>query len=171
MFREGGNRVQQSPKDYQTDWLPNYYYGYLSKDYATGKVKGFNGFMYGAERTYPTVAGQLVATVHKDGERFHGATPDGRDPHLGDPKVNDLVDKIRVEFDLKKQQDLVQELIRYLAQKAYNIPATISNLNYALNWPVVGNAGLYRTYAAGNGPAETSLHWWIDDTQPPLKKA
>jgi peptide/nickel transport system substrate-binding protein len=168
MFAEAGIRSKPDARDYQTDWLPNIYWGYLSKEFAEGKKKGFNGFMYGLERTYPTVATQLAATVHKDGERFHGMTPDGKSAHLGDPKVNDLVDKAKVEFDLKKQQDIVHEIIRYVAQKAYNVPATFARQSFDLTWPVIGNYGVFRTYNSGSSAGESRLNWWVDTSKPPL---
>ena len=170
MFSPAGIRAKPDARDYQTDWLPNIYWGYLSKEFAEGKKKGFNGFMYALERTYPTVATQLAATLHKDGERFHGLTPDGRSAHLGDPRLNDMVDKVKVEFDMKKQQDMVHEVIRYVAQKAYNVPATYARLAFDLSWPVIGNYGVYRTYNSGSTVGESRLNWWIDDTKAPLGK-
>jgi ABC-type transport system substrate-binding protein len=169
MLAEAGFRAKIEPKEYQTDYLPNYYFGYVSKDYIAGKVKGYNGMVYGLDRGYPTVASQMAATQHKDGPRFRGMTPDGKNAHLGDPKINDLIDKIKVEFDLQKQQSLVQELIRYEAQQCYYFPATYSRLNYGLDWPVIGNLGVYRSYNASNPVGETTLHWWQDDSQAPLK--
>ncbi len=171
MLAENGWKLKINPKEYSNDYLPNYYWSYLSKDFAAGAKKGFNGFLYGLERGYPTVAGQLAATVHKDGERFHGGSVDGKSAHLGDPKVNDAVDKIRQEFDLKKQQDLVQDLIRYMAQMCYNVPSSYAALGFNLNWPVIGNYGVHRTYNSGNTISEVTLNWWIDDTKAPLAKS
>jgi peptide/nickel transport system substrate-binding protein len=169
MFADGGIRARPQPKEYSSDWLPNYYYGYLSKEYAAGKAKGFNGFLYGLERGYPTVAAQMAATVHKDGERFHGLTPDGQNPHLGDPQVNALVEKMKTEFDLGRQQGLAHDLIKYMAERAYNVPASYARLNFTLDWPVIRNLGVYRTYNSPNPVVERYLSWWLDETQPPLK--
>ena len=88
MLAEGGIRLKQDPKEYQTDWLPGYYYGY-----AQGEKKGSNGMIYIAERSYPTVAGQLFATMHKDGPRFHGMSPNGLNAKDGDPQVNSMIDE------------------------------------------------------------------------------
>jgi ABC-type transport system substrate-binding protein len=170
MFAQGGVRVKPEGKDYQTDWLPNIYFGYLTNEVARGTKKGFNGIMYGLERAYPTVATQLAATMHKDGERFHGLTPDGNDAHLGDPMLNGMVDRVKVEFDMEAQQRMVQEIIRYTAEKAYNVPATFARLNFDVNWPVIGNYGAYRTYNSGNVVSESLIHWWLDESQPPLQR-
>jgi peptide/nickel transport system substrate-binding protein len=167
MLSEGGIKVKQSPHDYQTDYLPNYYYAY-----AAGKTTGFNGIIWGAERGYPTVASQIFATMHKDGPRFHGMTPDGKEAWKGDPKVNSMIEQIRTEFDLKKQQSLVQDFIRYMTGQAYNIPYPVDTLGFGAYWPVIGNLGVLRTYAGGNGVVETAgASWWIDTSKPPLAKA
>lgn len=165
MVAEGGVRFKQDPKDYQTDYLPNYYYGY-----AAGNTKGFNGMIYGAERGYPTVASQIFATMHKDGPRFHGMTPNGLNPAQGDAQVNSMIDKIRQEFDLAKQQSLVNEFIRYMTGKAYNIPYPVSTLGFGTYWPCVANQSVYRTYAGGNAVTEQySNYVWLDTTKPPFK--
>jgi ABC-type transport system substrate-binding protein len=171
MFTQGGVRGKPEGKDYNTEWLPNIYWGYLSKEFAEGKKKGYNGIMYGLERGYPTVAAQLAATLHKDGERFHGLTPDGKNAHLGDPKLNDQIEKVKLEFDLKKQQGMVQDIIRYVAQRAYNVPATYARLAFDLTWPVIGNYGVFRTYNSGNVIGESRLNWWINDAAPPVGKS
>jgi ABC-type transport system substrate-binding protein len=163
MFNEGGIRTKLQPKDYQTDYLPNYYYSY-----AAGNTKGFNGIIYGAERGYPTVSSQVFATMHKDGPRFHGMTPNGQNAHMGDPEVNSMIDSIRTEFDLEKQQKLVADFIRSMTKKAYNIPYPFAALGYGLYWPVIQNLQVYDTYAGGNPVTETALHWWLDTTKPPL---
>jgi ABC-type transport system substrate-binding protein len=164
MLAEGGIRLKQEPKDYQTDYLPNYYYGY-----AAGNTRGFNGMVYGAERGYPTVASQIFATMHKDGPRFHGMSPNGQSAHLGDPQVNSMIEKIRQEFDLEKQQSLVQDFIRFMAQKSYNVPYPVSTLGFGTYWPCVANQSVYRTYAGGNSVTETYGNYvWIDQTKPPF---
>jgi len=167
MMSEGGIKFKQDPKDYQTDYLPNYYYGY-----AAGNTKGFNGMIYGAERGYPTVASQIFATMHKDGPRFHGMTPNGLNAAQGDPQVNSMIDKIRQEFDLAKQQSLVNDFIRYMTGKAYNIPFPVSGLTFGTYWPCVANQSVYRTYAGGAATVETYGNYvWIDTTKPPFKPA
>jgi peptide/nickel transport system substrate-binding protein len=163
MFNDGGIRAKQQPKDYQSDYLPNYYYAY-----ANGNTKGFNGILYGAERSYPTLAAQLYATMHRNGPRFHGMTPTGERAWEGDPQVNRMIEDMRAQFDLAKQQAQAQDFARYMTGKAYNIPFPYSALGYGLYWPVVGNLQAYDTFVGGNPVTETALHWWIDDTKPPL---
>ncbi|HXH22935.1 MAG TPA: ABC transporter substrate-binding protein [Dehalococcoidia bacterium] len=164
MFNDGGLKTKSDPREYQNDWLPNFYYGYAAGN------KGFTGVKWMAERTYPTVASQLFATLHKDGPRFVGMTPTGNNAQQGDPKVNADVEKIRNEFDLEKQQALVHDLLRYMAGKAYYIPVQfpVGTPGFSLYWPCVSNLGAYVGFAGSNTAAETGLHLWIDTTKPPL---
>jgi peptide/nickel transport system substrate-binding protein len=166
MFSDGGIRARQSPKDYQTDYLPNYYYAY-----AAGNTKGFNGIIYGAERSYPTLSSQLYATMHRAGPRFHGMTPNGERAWEGDPQVNQMIERIRTEFDLERQQDLSQEFARFMTGKAYNVPFPFDALGYGLYWPAIGNLQVFDTFVGGNAVSETALHWWVDDSKPPVGRS
>lgn len=163
----GGLKPKAQPIPYQ-QYFDNYYLGYLSKDFAAGTKKGFNGLIYGAEKVYPSVSAQMFGTMHRDGSVFHGMTPDGKNAHLGDPKVNDLIDKLKLETERAKQQDLTHELIRYMTGQAYNIPRPATSKNFNVWWPVIGNLGVYSNYAGGNTVVEPSFHWWIDSSQPPV---
>ncbi|HLF79891.1 MAG TPA: ABC transporter substrate-binding protein [Dehalococcoidia bacterium] len=166
-FEAGGFKAKSQPIPYQT-YYENYYLGYLSKDFAAGTKKGFNGVIYGAEKTYPTVPAQLFGTLHKDGAIFHGLTPDGAKAHLGDPKLNDMIEKVKLETERNKQQALVHDVIRYATGQAYNIPRPATSKNFNVWWPVIGNLGVYPNYSGGHLLIEPSFNWWIDTTKPPL---
>src|SRR5581483_5921407 len=149
-------------------YFNDYYLGYLPSKWARGEAKSFNGIIYGAEKRYPTVAAQMYATMNSNGALFHGMTPHGKNAHLGDPKVNDLTDRMRLEFYLQKRQTLTHELIRYMTQQFYDIPRPGTSKNYHLYWPVIQNLGVYRTYPGGNAVQETTVNWWYDPTKPPV---
>jgi peptide/nickel transport system substrate-binding protein len=128
-------------------------------DGVTYRVAGIGGFVDIGEKLYSefnTGGGQL----------FIGFDPDGKGTYAGDPRTQDLTDKMRSEFDQKKRIALVQDLQRYNAAKQYStlLPGGAAGLNLA--WPIVRNRGVYRT----------SLHWplnhfeWLDETKAPLKK-
>jgi ABC-type transport system substrate-binding protein len=170
MLTESGVRARLDPRDYQNDWVPNYHYGY-TKAYDKNRTsyKGFNGIIYRAVTGYPTPALQIFSNMNANGSRFEGATPNGQNPQNGDPAVNDLTNKIRREFDVKKQQDYAHELQRTLAKASYHVPyGPYAALGVGVYWPVIGNLGVYRGAPAGSPAAETAIHWWIDDTQKPL---
>jgi peptide/nickel transport system substrate-binding protein len=168
MQEMGGIRLKQVPKDYQSDYLENIYYAYTPGHAA----KGHDAVQFSAERSYPTLASNMFAIMHKDGARFHGMTPNGLNPKDGDPQVNSLIEKIKVEFDLQKQQSLAQELAKYMAQQQYNIPFPTSTLGFGTYWPCIGNLGLYHTYVGGSATVETYAPYvWLDQTKPPFKSS
>jgi hypothetical protein len=66
----------------------------------------------------------------------------------------------------------VQDFQKMMAKKVYRIPdGSFSALGFSLSWPVIGNYGVYRTWQGGVAATETALHYWVDDSQPPLKRA
>lgn len=167
MLREGANvEASLEVKDYAGDYFTNYYYGH-----AGGNQKSFNGMIYGREFGYPSAAVQMFSVQHARGPRFHGGSPDGNNPHLGDPKVNDLIDKIRVEFDVKKQYDLTHEMLRYWTGQSYMFPSPPHTaLAYSLNWPILQNLGVYRAYTGNNSRTAAYANYWLDETKPPVSR-
>jgi len=172
LLSQGGINTKPGPKEYQTDWLPNYHYAYTLAANAGKTINGFNGIAYRAVSGYPTVASQIFQNLHRDGAEFEGSTASGRSPEQGDPEVNTLIEKIKQEFDLKKQQTLVADFQHMMAEKAYSIPnLPYTTLAFSVNWPVIGNLGVYRSWPGGAGSVtEGNLYWWIDDSKPPLAK-
>jgi len=82
------------------------------------------------------------------------------------------------ETDLKRQQTLIQDIARYCADQAYVVPRPGAVKGLSLNWPVIGNEGLWNTAGvgipggfagSGNPFVETRIHWWYDASQPPAK--
>ena len=168
MLQAGGIKLTHRSFPYQ-QYRDTYYDAYLSKGYAAGTKKGFNGINHRALRSFPTVAAGLYGTFHKDGGFFQGSTPDGKNPHLGDPKVMDLIDKIKAEPDLKKQQGLVHDVTKYLAGQVYSVPRPASVKAFSLWWPAIGNLGMTSMYAGGgNVIQEERRDWWVDTSKPPL---
>ena len=79
--------------------------------------------------------------------------------------------KLRVEFDVKQQQSLAQDLQRYLAGQSYNFVSPPQNaLAFSLYWPIVQNVGVYRPYTGYNIITAQQVNYWLDETKAPLKK-
>jgi ABC-type transport system substrate-binding protein len=175
MFREAGFDVELRLLP-ESEHFNNYFLGYAVKDPATGKAKGFNGVNMIVDRSGPTAPALLYATLHKDSGTYKGVSPDGRNVEEGDPKLNELIDKMRVEFDLAKQQSLAHEVQRHVAGEAYLIPNAASVKAFQLIWPALANAGLFNIFgvtdptpvAAGASWREQCLYWWIDSSKPPF---
>jgi ABC-type transport system substrate-binding protein len=131
--------------------------------YALGNKHGFNGAMLRGGRGGGTSLLSIIAGCHPSGQVFHGMTPDGNNAAAGDPKVTEMIERIRQEFDTEKQNSMFHEMIRYYTQQSYTIPRPSTSKSFGLWWPVIGNLGTWRP----NGIDE----WWIDATKPPLARA
>ncbi len=172
-LNDGGIRAKLGPKEYQNDWLPNYHYAYCLQWRAGKPIVGFDGIAFRAVSGYPTVASQIFQNLHRDGAEFEGATVSGASPEQGDPEINGLIEKIKREFDIKKQQELSQEFQRTMAKRSYSVPnLPFATLAFTLNWPVIGNQSVWRSWPGGAGSVtESNLEQWIDDSKPPIGKA
>jgi ABC-type transport system substrate-binding protein len=170
MFPEAGIRSKDSPREYQNEWLPKYYYGYSTPGSGGNKPPGYNGMVWEPGTPYPTLATQLFAHNHKDGIRFVGMSATGQDAHLGDPQVNNLIEKLKQEFDAKAQQSLVKDFQQYIAKQMYYLPDYQAG-SFVLAWPVVSNYLLWRNWSGGVAQAEGDLNLWLDETRPPIGKA
>jgi hypothetical protein len=135
-----------------------------SKD---GGLYNFSGVTLRAGRAWGSVAAQLFGTLHKDGSIYAGMSPTNT-YELGDPKVNDLTEKIKLEYDVRKQQDLIHELIRYITGEATAISQPTTSKAYVVTWPALANFGVYASYPGGARAAEYMTNWWIDSTKAPL---
>jgi len=172
MLRDGAINASLIPHDYQNDWQPNYNFAYTSVASPGKPLSGFPGIAFRFINNYPTPAMQLFSTLHRAGGRFHGFSPDGKNPHLGDPDLNRMLEEMRRDFDIKKQQAYAQDIARLVARKAYVIPMLpFAALNFGLTWPVVGNLGVFRGWPGGSPVTETALHQWLDATKPPLAES
>ena len=158
---DAGFKTKILNPDYQTEWLPKYYYG----------KGGFSGIALGADNPEPDPGVFMFARFHPSGPRFKGFSPDGSDPSKGDPQVTAMIDKIRQEFDTDKRKQIAKEYQQYMAKAMYAVPFPGQAAGFSLTWPCVGNAGVFLSgsqYAAG---METVIHLWLDTTKPPISKA
>jgi ABC-type transport system substrate-binding protein len=171
MFIDGGLKPKLDPVTNPTQYQDDYYYGYQNPGYANGTKKGYSGAAMGQERPFATIAIMVFGLLHKDGPFYKGMSPDGKNLKDGDSKVNDLAQKIKVEFDLKKQTDLTHELIKYFTGQSYYIPQPSSAKGFGLWWPVIGNLNAWSNGVSPNVWTENRLPWWIDASKPPLGKA
>ena len=178
MFGDAGFKVTQVPLSPGEMASKDYYGAYSAKD-ANGKAKGYTGVMQAIKRSGPTVAATFYAMFHKDSGDYQGVSPDGRNVEQGDPKLNELIEKMKVEFDEKKAQTLFYDAQRLIAGQAYVVPNAGSVKTFGIAWPAVGNMGVFNSYGSptpgGTGVtaswAEQYHSWWVDSTKAPLNKA
>ena len=170
MFLEGGMKAEMRGLPYE-QFKDQYYEAYFGPSFASGKTKGFNGMVHLANPAASTLASHLFTFVHKDGGRFHGMSPDGKNPQNGDPKLNADIEKIRAEFDRDKQVALTHDLIRYFTQQSYYLPRPGQVQGFTVTWPALADYATYLRPPSDNQWSGRDIYWWIDDTKAPLAKA
>ncbi len=171
MMSDAGLKPQMTGQTY-ANWIPNFYQAYNKANYTAGRAKGYIGTQQIAERPYVSAANLLVGSFHSDGGNFHGLTPDGKSPEKGDPKLDDMINQIKNEFDTSKQQSIMKDLQRYATGQAYAIPAPMIAKAFTITWPVIGNYNMYARWAQDNASySEEYLNWWIDTSKPPIAKS
>jgi ABC-type transport system substrate-binding protein len=167
MVLDGGLKGSQKGLVYE-QFKDIYYEAYYGPSVASGKTKGFNGMVHLADPATPTAASFYFTFVHKNGGRFHGLTPDGKNAHMGDPKLNDMIDKLKLEFDRSKQIEQSHEIIRYFTGQSYYIPRATGVPVMTLSWPALENVGVYQQSPGESLWNERNLHWWINSNKAPL---
>jgi peptide/nickel transport system substrate-binding protein len=169
MFEEVGLRAQMRGHPY-AQWLNNYHYGYIPSNYQAGTVSGFNGIGLAAERQRYTPALSLFGLMHPQGDAFHGAVrPDGTGPAIeGDPALNDLLERLRLEVDREASIGLTHDVIRYATENAIYVPKPGHSKLLTLWWPIIANNNVFNSSAVGpNIWAETRINWWLDSSKRP----
>jgi ABC-type transport system substrate-binding protein len=169
MMQETGFKAKLVGIPYAT-WKPQYHDSYIPAFYNTGRTKGFTGIGLKAERQRYTPAFSIYGNFHPEGDAPHGATVDGNNAVKGDPKLNDMLAKMRLETDKNKAQAGMKEVQRYMAQQAYSVPKPSNSIPFTVWWPALGNVLSFTSSPVGaNRWAEHNLYWWIDQTKPPFK--
>jgi ABC-type transport system substrate-binding protein len=152
MLEEAGLfKLKQVNPDYQTDYLPKYYF-----------AKGdFNGIAVGATTQYPEVDQFLYAYYHSKGARqktsFQGTTID--------QKSDDMIDAQRKELDAGKRAQMIKDWQKYTATKMPMIPYPGQSPAFSLFWPWVGNYGVFRAWDTESGRDTTETKLWFDKSK------
>jgi ABC-type transport system substrate-binding protein len=157
MAREAGFKPKTNLIDYVTKY-PGYRDG-------NGK---YEGWLYIAgPTTADDAVGMLTWRYSKaGGAGYLGFDTAGKGDGSGDPQVDALLKKAQSELDTGKRRALIFDLQRYLAQKQYNVPKPGEASYFTLAWPALRNFNTYR------GERRTDNYFlWLDETQPPIKKA
>ena len=158
MMAEAGIRSTVNPLDYSSVYVPKFrngsgqYEGYVYKSAAGGATGG-------------DVIGILSNEYwSKVGVTFHGFSTTGKNDKAGDPQVDSLIAKGRIERDLEKRREIGNELQRYLAGKVYAIQSPGVGSNFDMAWPALANFSVFR------GPTNRQNYKiWIDQTKAPFK--
>jgi hypothetical protein len=112
----------------------------------------------------------MYQVAHPEGRNHIGITPDGSNPARGDPAITKLINDIKAEYDLEKQRAIAHEYQRQMTVRAAGIQLGVSSPGFNLVWPVVSNYMVFRGQVGTVPIAESELHFWLDNTKPPLGK-
>jgi ABC-type transport system substrate-binding protein len=157
MMAEAGIKTKVNQIDYQTEYIPKF------RD-AMGRFEGilFKSSGGGAGKT--DAVGALASEWwSKGGVTFFGYDASGKGDQSGDPQVDSLIEKARVEQDTDKRKALVADIQRYLAKANYGMLPPGVATSFLMAWPALGN---YRVYQGGR----LSYRLWVDDTKAPIAK-
>ncbi len=157
--RELGIKVNQRSIDYTKEYIP------LFRD---GKGQ-YEGWTYTSTVGAPTGGEAIIELANqywsKSGSaNYVGMSVNGKNDQSGDPQVDSLVEKGRLERDTEKRRQIVFEIQRYLAKPAYALRTPGMARAFLVAWPCVGNFQLWEA-------ARQNYQWWVDDTKAPIAKA
>jgi ABC-type transport system substrate-binding protein len=93
---------------------------------------------------------------------FPGFSTSGQNDLAGDPQIDTLIEKGRVERDTEKRRALAFELQRYLAKAMYTLPPPGAASGFVMAWPALGNFRVLRGSRHFSG-------LWVDETKAPFK--
>jgi len=157
--KEAGFKVKTNIIDYTSDYLTKY------RD-ANGKYDGYLYRAGGSSATDATAYFSVLFHSKYGGPGFLGFDAAGKGDFSGDPALEAVLNKARVEMDPEKRRTMVHDMQRSLAKAMYAIPhepgdATI----FYLTWPALQN---FQVFQGDRRGATAAVHsWWIDPTQPP----
>ncbi|HWC31488.1 MAG TPA: ABC transporter substrate-binding protein [Dehalococcoidia bacterium] len=159
--QEIGLKVGSDPLDYNLGYLPNYvtkrgqHEGVLL---ALGAVTSPDPVDYYVWRYY-SKSGATSGSIFGDVGSGTGE---------GDPKVDEFIEKAKLELDSKKQGTILADLQRYLAGMCYTIGSPGNATEFDLAWPAVRD---HLTFQQDSRSIFSFYYqWWLDETQAPLKK-
>ena len=97
---------------------------------------------------------------------YRGFSTSGKNDQKGDPQVDAMIEKARVERDSEKLKSTIADLQRYLAKAMYLIQPPGSAAGFTMAWPCLGNFRVFRV-----STQYQTYRLWVDETKPPFKAA
>jgi peptide/nickel transport system substrate-binding protein len=163
MLRELGIDITVNTPDYATDYIPNYRDGH-------GQFEGY---------AYATVLGTLPQVIHpvaslvaeywpRGGDAFRGFSASGSNDMAGDPELNAMIEKARLEFDTDALKSQLAEMQRYLAKAMWGLMTPGGATSFNMAWPAVKNHRVWRRTRQGGFSQWDPYSIWLDQSQPPF---
>jgi ABC-type transport system substrate-binding protein len=156
--RELGIKVNQHSIDYTKEYIPLY---------RDGKGQ-YEGWTYTSTAGSPTGGEAIVELANQYWSKagsaaYVGMSVNGKNDQSGDPQLDALFEKGRLERDTEKRRAVVYDIQRYLAKPSYALRLPGMARAFLVAWPCIGNFQLYEG-------ARQNHQWWIDDTKAPIAK-
>ena len=158
MVQDIGISVSVNQLDYLKEYIPNFrdghgqYEGWAFISTAGGDPDGGDG------------VGEIASEYwSKAGSAFRGFSVSGKNDQSGDPQVDAMIEKARIEQDIDKRKAIAADLQRYLAKTVYALQSPGGATGFTLAWPCIGNFNVWQ--GAGRG---RNYRWWVDETKPPF---
>jgi ABC-type transport system substrate-binding protein len=157
---EIGVRTKVNSVDYLKEYISRY----------RNSQGQFEGWAYGTDVGGAPI-GHVVSTLAQsywskgDAAPYKGFSISGKNDRSGDPLLDAMIEKARLELDSERVRSLAFDIQRYLAKAMYQILPPGGATSFRMTWPCV------RNYLAFLHPSSQYYHYrvWIDETQPPLK--
>jgi len=160
MVPDAGFRMKVNTVNFNTEWRPQ-----LAD--ARGQFEGVSVIV---DSGTAEPSNYLYAHYNAKGSLNHGFDPDGlnrKNPDgsvRGDPMMNDLTTKARLEPDVNKRKEIVSQIIKYEAQMMYFLPDAGGATAFDLAWPA------YRGRQVWQGTTSRGVsHNWLDRNKAPFK--
>jgi peptide/nickel transport system substrate-binding protein len=155
-IKELGIKTTVHSVDYVSEYQPRYRDGkgqYEGWTYKTPAGAGAAGAIGSLANEYWSKSGAAS---------FHGFSTSGRNDQSGDPQLDPLIEKTRVERDTEKRRALIFDIQRHLAKAMYVIQPPGPTTGFTMAWPCLGNFLVYEG-------ARQNYRLWVDETKPPFK--
>jgi ABC-type transport system substrate-binding protein len=158
MALEAGFRASIVAEDYATEYIPKIRDG-------NGQYEGI-GF-HTVTGTTPWRLNPISALAaeywSKAGVTFKGFSTGGRNDKSGDPAVDEMIEKARLEPDVERRRALAYDLQKHLGKTLYGLINPGSANQFAITWPAMQN------FYVWHGPAPwTHYSVWLDQSKPPF---
>jgi peptide/nickel transport system substrate-binding protein len=155
--RDAGIRMQTKPVGFTTDWRPK----------VADSQGDFDGISF---RIFPEGSqdwgDRLFSVYHPEGGlNYTGLfNQDTSSYKKGDPRLNEIIEKVRTEFDNETRISLIEEFQRLDAPEMYRPRFPGSAAALSVIWPVI------RNHRVQVGDDIDYVGMWLDPTKAPLGK-
>jgi len=160
MTLDAGFKTSVVAEDYNTVYIPKIRDG-------SGQYEGIGWHTVTGTTPWRMAPASALSAEYwsKGGQTFKGFSANGKNDKSGDPAIDSLIEKARLEKDNKKRQGYIYDAQRQLAKSVYGLINPGTATTFAVAWPAVRN---YQTYRHVGGQGWTHYGVWLDETKAPF---